>query len=145
MNELSFNLGANIGDFIYRSSNPVVGTGHNVSASLQLKPTSQIDISLSYTRANLKNKLNDELYFDGNIYRAVGIYQFTPEFFVRTILQYNSFDKAFQLYPLISYKLNAFTTFFIGATSYYQDFEGEYGFRNTEQQYFIKLQYLIGI
>ncbi len=145
LNAISFNFSLNIGDFIYRSSSPAVGTGHNIYAALQLKPTSQIDISLSYTRANLKNKTNDELYFDGNIYRAVGIYQFTPEFFVRTILQYNSFDKAFQLYPLVSYKLNAFTTFFIGATSYYHDYEGEFGFRNTEQQYFVKLQYLIGI
>lgn len=145
MNEISFSVGGQVGDFIYRSSNPVVGSGHNLYASLQLKPTSQIDISLSYTRANLKNKTNDQLYFDGNIYRAVGIYQFTPEFFVRTILQYNSFDKSFQLYPLVSYKLSAFTTFFIGATSYFHDFEGEYGFRNTEQQYFVKLQYLLGI
>jgi len=143
--EISVYLNGRVGNFIYRSSNPTVGIGHDLSATIQLKPTSQLDISFSYTRANLKNKQTDDLYYDGNIYRAVGIYQFSPEILFRTILQYNTFDKSFQLYPLFSYKLNAFTTFFAGATSNYTNYEGEFGFKNTDQQYFIKVQYLLGI
>jgi hypothetical protein len=145
LKEISIYLNGRFGNFIYRSSNPLVGSGHDLSATIQLRPTSQLDISFSYTRANLKNKETNELFYDGNIYRAVGIYQFTPEVLFRTILQYNTFDKSFQLYPLFSYKLNAFTTFFAGVTSNYMNYEGEYGFKNTDQQYFIKIQYLLGI
>ncbi len=145
LRELSIYLNAQIGDFIYRTSNPVVGAGHNLSATLEIKPTSRFNISLSYTRANLHSKDTGENFYDGDIYRGVAIYQFSPEMLFRTIVQYNSFDKTFQLYPLFSYKLNTFTTFFIGATSNYFNYEGEFGFRNTDQQYFIKLQYLLGI
>jgi hypothetical protein len=145
LREISIYLNGEIGNFIYRSSNPVVGEGHNLSATLQLKPTSQLDISLSFTRANLHSKETDQIFFDGDIYRGVAIYQFSSEMLFRTILQYNSFDKIFQLYPLFSYKLNPFTTFFAGATSNYFNYEGEFGFKNIDQQYFIKLQYLLGI
>lgn len=145
LNEISVYLNGRFGNFIYRSSNPAVGTGHDLSVTIQLKPTSQLDLSLSYTRASLKNKETNSLYYDGNIYRLVGIYQFTSEVLFRTILQYNSFDNSFQLYPLFSYKLNAFTTFFAGVTSNYTDYKGEFGFKNTDQQYFVKVQYLLGI
>lgn len=145
MNEISFYFSGQFGDFIYRTSDPVVGEGHNISAELQLKPTSKIDVTFEFSRSKLSSKETGETFFDGNIYRMVGIYQFNPEMMFRTILQYNTFNKTFQIYPLFSYKLNAFTTFFIGATSNYINYEGEYGFRNTEQQYFIKLQYLLGI
>ncbi|MCB0751577.1 MAG: hypothetical protein KDC52_08900, partial [Ignavibacteriae bacterium] len=67
------------------------------------------------------------------------------EAFFRTILQYNSFDKAYRFYPLFSYKLGAFTTFYAGATSNYQDYRNEIGIQNTDQQYFVKLQYLVGL
>lgn len=145
LREITIMLNGQIGNFIYRTSRPVVGYGHNLSGTLLLKPTTQLNIQFSYTRAQLLNKETDESYFNGDIYRAVAIYQFTPEFFFRTIAQYNSFDKSFQLYPLFSYKLNAFTTFFLGATSSYTNYEGEFGFKNTDQQYFVKLQYLLGI
>jgi hypothetical protein len=145
MNEVSLTFSGQFGNFIYRTSDPTVGEGHNISATLQLKPASKIDISFSFTRSRLSDKETDNTFFDGNIYRMVGIYQFNPEMMFRTILQYNTFDKAFQLYPLFSYKMNAFTTFFLGATSNYYNYEGEYGFKNIEQQYFVKMQYLLGI
>ncbi len=145
LREITVMLNGQIGNFIYRTSSPVVGYGHNLSGTLLLKPTTQLNIQLSYTRAQLISKETEESFFNGDIYRAVAVYQFTPEFFFRTIAQYNSFDKTFQLYPLFSYKLNAFTTFFLGATSNYTNYEGEFGFKNTDQQYFVKLQYLLGI
>jgi hypothetical protein len=145
VNELYFSISGQVGNFIYRSSNPTVGNGHSLSAQLQIKPTSQLDISFSYSRSKLRSNFTDELFYDGNIYRAVAIYQFNSEILFRTIVQYSTFSKAFQLYPLFSYKMNAFTTFFAGVTSNYINYEGEYGFRNTNQQYFVKLQYLLGV
>lgn len=145
MNEISLYANASFGKFIYRSDEPKMGKGHNLYAGFTLKPTSQLSLDFSYTRAGLSDADTDTLFFDGNIFRLVGIYQFSPELFFRTILQYNSFDKSFQLYPLFSYKLNAFTTFFAGATSGYLNYSNPEGIVNTDQQYFLKVQYLLGI
>ena len=143
--EFSIQLSAQIGKFILRSADPVIGTGHNLTLQFGYKPTSQIDLSLSYSRARLGGVDNNDIYFDGNIYRFVGIYQFTPELLFRTIIQYDTFGGVFQLYPLISYKLNAFTTFYAGATGSYYNYPEGFGIKNTDQQYFVKLQYLLGI
>ncbi|KAF0158920.1 MAG: hypothetical protein FD188_2402 [Ignavibacteria bacterium] len=142
--ELSFYASGQIGKFIYRSSRPEMGSGHNLYAGFTLKPTPRINFSVDYSRANLSSEANGNLLYDGNIYRIVGIYQFTSEIFVRVITQYNTFDKSFNLYPLFSYKLNPFTTFYAGATSSYVD-HNEIGLANTTQQYFVKFQYLLGV
>ncbi len=145
LNSINFSLYGSAGKFIYRTSNPEMGTGHNLGADLTVRPTSQLNITFSYARARLSSYERGDLFYDGNIYRAVAVYQFTPELFFRTILQYDSFSKAYELYPLVSYKMNAFTTFYAGATSDYLNYEGVYGVKNVSQQYFIKVQYLLGI
>jgi hypothetical protein len=141
----SISLYGSVGKFIYRSSSPTVGRGHNFGASVTLKPTSKINLSISYDRARLSSVDTGELYYDGNIYRGVGIYQFSPEMFFRIIAQYNSFAENFQFYPLFSYKMNAFTTFYLGATSDYLNYGEGFGVKNIAQQYFLKVQYLFGI
>lgn len=143
--ELSFGMNLQFGNFIYRTANPTIGNGHNLTSTIQLKPNSQLDISFSYSRAKLRSNNTQQLFYDGNIYRTTAIYNFSSQLFFRTILQYDSFASSFQLYPLVSYKLNAFTTFYLGATSNYLDYGGEFGLRNTDQQYFVKMQYLLGI
>lgn len=145
LNEISLELNGSVGKFIYHCSTPSIGRGHNFSADIILKPTSKLNITLSYVRSRLSDAGSDELFFDGNIYRLVGIYQFVPEIFLRTIFQYNSFNKTFQFYPLFSYRLNAFTALYAGVTGVYVDYSEGIGVRNTNQQYFIKLQYLITI
>ena len=145
LNEISLELNGSVGKFIYRTITPGMGWGHNLSTNVMLKPTNNLNISFSYVRSRLTDILNKELFFDGNIYRLVGIFQYSPEIFFRTIFQFNSFGKTFQFYPLFSYKLNAFTVFYAGATGLYVDYGEETGIRNTDRQYFIKLQYLITI
>jgi hypothetical protein len=144
-NEVTLFASVQAGKYIFRSDNPEMGTGHNISLDIVLKPTSKFSFEFSYSRARLSGVETSELFYDGNIYRGVAIYQFNPEFFFRTIVQYDTFAKNFQVYPLFSYKLSAFTTFFAGATSTYFNYEGDNGVINTSQQYFIKLQYLFGI
>ncbi|OGU61366.1 MAG: hypothetical protein A2V66_15900 [Ignavibacteria bacterium RBG_13_36_8] len=145
ISEISLTAEGTVGKFIYRTVSPIMGEGHKLSANLTLKPNEKLDITFSYSRARLSNVDSSDLLYDGNIYRLVGIYQFSQELFFRTIIQYNTFDNTFQLYPLVSYKLNAFTTFFAGVTSTFQDYKEDVGIINTGQQYFIKLQYLLGI
>jgi hypothetical protein len=138
-------LYGSLGRFIYRSSSPIIGTGHNFETGFTLKPTPKLNLSFEYSRARLSNEQTGDLLYDGNIFRTVGTYQFSPELFFRTIFQYDSFSKSYQIYPLLSYKLNAFTTFYAGATSDYINYKGDIGIANTNQQYFVKVQYLLGI
>jgi hypothetical protein len=145
VNEISFSFDGQFGNFVNRTASPEVGEGHKITTSLVVKPSSKINLTLSYSRARLSSKQTDKLFFDGNIYRGVAIYQFTPELFFRIIGQYNTFQNSVQIYPLISYKLNAFTTCFAGMTTDYLDYKNEFGIVRTNQQYFLKAQYLLGI
>ncbi|MCI0707162.1 MAG: carbohydrate binding family 9 domain-containing protein [Ignavibacteriae bacterium] len=139
---LNVTFRGDIGEFIYRSDTPEVGAGHNMTLSATIKPTGRFQLNLNYSRSELTSKATDQLLFDGYIARAVGIYQFSPEFFVRLIGEYNQFGKTFQFYPLVSYKLNPFTIFYAGSTHNLYDFENPHGVTQTERQFFVKLQYL---
>jgi hypothetical protein len=139
---ISLAFQASIGKFIYRTYSPVMGIGHMFSTTINLNPTSRFNLAFSYDRARLLDYDTRILFYDGNIYRSTIIYQFTQEIFLRTILQYSTFGKSFNIYPLFSYKLNAFTTFFAGVTNDYYNYGGEHGFTTTDRQYFVKVQYL---
>jgi hypothetical protein len=141
--ELSFQLDGQIGKFISRSSSPEMGSGHSFHSTLTVRPTSRLKVDLSYSRAHLSSLAADTLFFDGYVLRSVAAYQFTTEIFLRGIIQYNSFEKSFHVYPLFSYKLNAFTTFYVGLTNDYLDYGDARGFATTCRQFFLKLQYLI--
>lgn len=130
------------GRFIKRSDATDAGEGHTIDFTALVKPTSQLEIDLSYSRARLSSIATGELFYDGYIGRVVGIYQFTSEVFLRIIGQYDEFNKAVSFFPLVSYKLNPYTIFYAGSTYSLSDFGDPYGFKETSRQYFLKLQYL---
>ena len=140
---LGFSVNGQIGKFIYRSSSPSMGSGHQIGSQITLKPTSQLRFELSYNRARLSSFDTGALLYDGYITRGILLYQFTPEMFLRTITQYNSFGKTLKVYPLFSYKLNPFTIFYAGVTNDFADFDGYERFQTTQRQLFVKLQYLV--
>ena len=131
------------GRFIRRSADPEMGKGHDISLAATLRPTSRLQVDLSYSRARLSSVASGRLFYDGYISRVVGIYQFTPEIFLRVIGQYDQFNKAIDFYPLLSYKLNPFTIFYAGSTYDLSDFGAPFGIRQTARQYFLKFQYLV--
>ena len=139
---LQASLDLQIGKFIHRVDNPTVGYGHVFSISCALKPTSHLEVDLSYSRSRLSDHATDELFFDGYIARCTGIYQFSGDLFLRLIGQYNEFDRAIEIDPLFSYKLNPFTIFYAGSTHSLTDYSEPYGVRQTARQFFLKLQYL---
>ncbi|MFH0761122.1 MAG: DUF5916 domain-containing protein [Bacteroidota bacterium] len=140
---LSAIIGGQIGRFIYRSQNPEMGKGYNLNATLTVDPTSRLKTSFSLSFARLNDLDDGTLFYDGYILRNTTSYQFTKKLFLRAIAEYNSFSNSFNVYPLISYKFNAFTMFCAGMTQEFQNYEEEdYPFRPVTHQYFIKLQYL---
>lgn len=139
---ISGNFFGQFGHFINREDSPELGTGHNLNLRITLRPTNRFQLDLSYARARLSSVATQELFYDGYIARTTATYQFTSEFFLRMIGQYNSFDRIIDLYPLFSYKLNPFTIFYAGFTSSMTEFDQPYGFKQTVRQFFLKLQYL---
>lgn len=142
-NVFSFTLEGLAGDFIYRSATPEMGKGHVINAEVNVKPTAKLNAALSWSAARLADMDSPREFYDGYILRSVLVYQFSPSTFFRTIFQYNSFDQSFNLYPLFSYKMNAFTTFFAGITNNYTEFGQPFGVQAVDRQYFIKMQYLL--
>jgi hypothetical protein len=141
---LSVGVYGEAGNFINRDSPPELGYGHNAGAEATIRFTDRLRVSMSYARARLASEATKQLFFDGNIYRATGYFYFNTEAYLRVITQYETFEKTFNLYPLFTYKLNAFTVFYAGATRDMTNFSDRpAGWTKTATQYFVKLQYLV--
>jgi len=148
MDALSFGGHIDFGRYVYRSQNPNMGRGYNVSAYTTIKPSTRLELSLSYDYSTLSSLDDTQNYYSGDIFRMTGRYNFSKRLFARFITQYNSFNDQVQIYPLLYYKLNPFTKFYIGMTDYmnYYDRSGPNGFqgyKQTDRQFFVKFQYLI--
>jgi hypothetical protein len=143
---ISVSVTGQAGKFIYRTSSPELGRGYNITSSLDLEPTSRLKTSFLYSTAKL-NAIDDGTeFYKGYILRNITSFQFTKKLFLRNIIQYDSFGKALNIYPLISYKFNAFTMFCAGMTQDMVNYNQEdYSFRSTGYQYFVKLQYLFSL
>lgn len=139
---ISFSLRAEVGKYIYRASSPILGDGHMITSELKLKPTSHLQLSISYSRSRLMDNSTSNLLYDGYIARSVINYQFNKDISLRLISQYDHFRKVIDLYPLLSYRPNPFTIFYIGYTNTMQDYGEQFGFTKTNNQMFIKFQYL---
>lgn len=136
------------GKYVHRAENPSMGEGYNISANATVKPTDRLELNLSYDYSTLSAANGSEHYFSGDIFRMTGRYNFTRKLFTRVITQYDSFDERIQIYPLVYYKVNPFTKFYIGMTDYMNHFNqpgpnGFEGFKQTDRQFFVKFQYLI--
>lgn len=139
---ISLGGGLQFGRFIYRADQPSLGHGYNLSLSSTIRPTPRLNLDLSYNYSRLSSLHTDSLYYKGDIIRLKGVYNFTSKLFVRFITQYDSFNKQLQIYPLVYYKLNPFTIFYAGVTSYMHNYGDPYGFQKVNRQFFIKFQYL---
>ncbi len=139
---LSVYFNGSVGRFIYRADQPGLGRGNNFWIEAVVKPTDKFSVDVSYARSRLWSMEDNHLYYDGYITRGVFAYQFSPEFFVRLISQYDQFAKQIQVDPMISYKLNPFTVFYAGSNHGFTKFAPPYGVERTVQQFFVKIQYL---
>lgn len=132
------------GRFISRREN-IVGTGKTLGIWSTFKPVSQLIISNNYNYSDLYRPNERGKIFSGYILRNRTTYQFNRNLFFRLITQYDSFGKRFDVDPLLSYKLNPFTIFYVGSTHDIQDYGSSPThdrFVETNRQIFVKFQYL---
>jgi hypothetical protein len=136
-----------MGKYIVRFEEPsYVGWGWNAEAWLTVKPLSNLVLENDYNYFELSKEKGGEKLYSGYIFRNKTSLQFTKNFFFRLVVQYDSFSRSFDIDPLLSYKWNPFTIFYIGSTHSLADIGSSpnHGrFRETKRQFFAKFQYLI--
>jgi hypothetical protein len=140
-------------------SNKVFGYETQASAWIDLHPIDRILLENTYNYIQSRAEITDEMLYKGFIARSRLNVQFSREFSLRFVTQYNDFGETWEVDPLITYRLNPFTLFYIGTTydylrihdldenrSAYADVDnGATGYDDTRlasRQFFMKLQYL---
>jgi hypothetical protein len=137
--------GANLskGKYIARFARPAyLGEGHQFNIGASIRPTAQLEISPSLVWQELNNPSTKEELFSVYIVRTRLSYQFTREFFIRAITEYNHSNGNFDVQPLLTYKINPFSVFYLGTNRLYSDWDGMDDLSVRSRQYFFKAQYL---
>ncbi len=131
---------------IYRSE-LLEGRRMEAGARLTIKPAQRLLIEPSVNYASMTHPAADTTFFRGYVLRTRAGLQFTRELSLRLVVQYDDFREALSVEPLVAYRLNAFSTFYVGSTHGLGRF-GEPGVRRFEQagrQLFFKFQYLFQV
>ena len=156
---LSLYFSTHLGRSVFRSPDvPFLAAERTFQITAVLKPTSRLRIDNDY-RYQRFDQLDDSPnvipHDDHKEYnfRSKLTYQFTHRLFVRIIGQYSktSSDNGYvEFDPLISYKINPFTVFFVGSTHDFEDIRldtstGNPNYRQSTRTFFIKFQYLFRV
>lgn len=120
---------------------PEVGKEFDFNFWVRLKPVAGLLIEPDYTFSQLDSPTRAH-YYSGAIYRAKVTYQFSRSLDLRCVVQYDEFGRGFELDPLLTYKLNPFTSFFIGSSHNYYSSPETAQLQPSERQIFAKVQYL---
>ncbi|HUF12369.1 MAG TPA: DUF5916 domain-containing protein [Longimicrobiales bacterium] len=131
------------GESIARRENPaVLGTGTSAALWATIKPLDRLVIQPEIAYQELNAPDGGEL-FAGWVARTRFQLQFTRELSLRLVTQYVDFgDAGISVEPLLMYRLNPFSIFYIGSTDRYTEFAEPTGFARTDRQFFLKFQYL---
>jgi hypothetical protein len=134
-----------------REDPPVLGRGTNFQIWATMKPLRQLIIQPEFAYFTLEHPNGTEIA-SANVLRTRINYQFTRELFLRMVVQYSQeeqggrqTDKGLNIEPLLSYKLNPFTIFYIGSTHAYRELGQPSDLTQTSRQFFMKFQYLFRI
>ena len=145
---------------------PDLGYMHEFTIYGNFKPSERIVLSPTFVKSKMDRRKSylaspehtgeEKNIYDATLFRVRGTYQFNRNLFVRLVVQYvdesvyGDKERFIAVEPLVSYKINAFTKFFVGMASGYDyvlpDAENntltnaEYSLSN--RTIFAKLQYL---
>lgn len=145
---LSFGGNYNYGHRIARGFD-LMGMETQYGGWADIKPVDRLLISTSFTHVYSDNLYSGERLFSQSIFWSRFSLQLSRELSLRFVAQYNDRIEQWDLDPLLKYRLNSFTVFYVGSTHDYRDTEfsdfGREGWAQTERQYFLKMQYLFQI
>lgn len=146
---LGVSVSTNYGNEVVRLYDPpVTGRQTDIELSARIKPINRLRIEPTFSYAKSDDIVTDENFFDGYIARTRLYFQFNRMFSFRLVAQFNDFYQTWNFDPLIIYRINPFSLFYIGSThDYYRFNDSEFGTRTQmiSRQIFVKLQYLFQI
>ncbi len=138
----------NYGDRIARFQE-VMGRETTWGLWCDVKPLDGLLVSTSFSAISSEDKATGRELFADYISRTELRYQASRELSARLIVQYRDGVRLWEADPLVTYRLNPLSTFFVGSTRDYMDLNAEEhgvdGWRLTHRQYFVKLQYLFRV
>ncbi len=141
----------NFGDQIRFVTNPYLGSGRNTNLFVTVRPFSRLQSELALTASNFTDTRINKKEFDIRIYRSQTTYQFTERLLLRSILDYNDYDRTLGGNLLVTYRVNSGTAFYIGYDDRYRQADRInsvlYGsttdYTRTNRAFFAKLQVLL--
>jgi hypothetical protein len=127
----------------------VKGDEVTFAIGVDLKPTNRLLLESTVNFAASDDAQTGADLYEGHIVWNRLSYQFNRELSLRLVLQYDDFEKSWDIDPLLTWRLNPFSKFYIGSTSDYACLTDEHiGSRHwklCDRQFFMKLQYLFQI
>jgi hypothetical protein len=126
--------------------NKVKAKETSFSAYLNLKPIDRLIIEPNINYARSENDNTGEEIYEGYITRTRFRYQANKQLSFRLVVQYNDFAEAWDIDPLMTYRISPFSVFYFGSTYDYGnlalDQNSPSQWKLTSRQFFMKLQYL---
>ena len=124
----------------------VMGDESAAEAELELRPLDRVVIAASGEWIRSDDAATGERLFDGYVARVKLYLQLSRELSTRLVTQFDDFEQRWEVDPLITYRLNPFSIFYVGATRDYLRYaalpDGPESWQLGERTYFLKLQYL---
>lgn len=139
--EANINFGPNVARWLLEKGNDI-----NVYAAVLFKPIDRLTIEPTVNYARSKQVDTGEELYKQFIGRTRFQFQANKELSVRLVVQYNDSWDNWDIDPLLTYRLSSFSMFYIGSTHDITQLTGQPDedqvWRQTSQQFFMKVQYL---
>ncbi|MCE7934461.1 MAG: hypothetical protein DYG96_07695 [Chlorobi bacterium CHB2] len=141
--EASMGTNLSFGRTIARSiPTPVLGRGMDISLWGTFKPFERLTIAPEAIYSKLDYPDERGNIFEATILRLRLGYQFNRELSARLVCEYVTEGELLRLEPLLTYKLNSFSVFYLGSSHAMADYPAPAGLTQTDRQLFLKFQYL---
>ncbi len=124
------------------------GKQTSINLYAYIRPNDRLQIEPDYDYIKSIHAEENSTLYEGYIFWTRIYYHFNREFNIRLIVQYDDLYETLNVDPLITYRINPFTVFYLGTTYEYCKWissENGYDEKNTylnKRQFFVKLQYM---
>ena len=140
----------NWGDQVRYVTNPYQGNGRTANLFLTLRPLARLQSELGVTTSRFTDVRTGTDEFAIRIYRLLTTFQFTERLLLRSIVDYNDYDRTLGGNVLLTYRVNSGTALYVGYDDRYREgfkvnsalYPGNEDYTRTSRAIFAKLQYL---
>ena len=134
----------------YDPENPFSGHKRRVNGGFVLQPNGRFSEQISFDQVTFDHQATGQRVYQVNIINTKTTYQFTREFFLRAIVQYDSSRSRVLTDSLLSYELRPGSVFYLGYGSLIEQRAfrdntwvlGEGAFSQSQRGFFGKVSYL---